>query len=131
MSNQEADLVGKAVDIAKKAWLVGLGAGGTAYDKAAALVAEKVFGKKPPAEAGGASPSGSGSRLEQFEAKGGEVEAILKEKLGEAKVFIDGRIAWCRKNLNIDVINREQELAHINERLDELTRRVESLEKPK
>ena len=131
MSNEVSDILGKAREIARTAWLTTLGAGGTAYDKASALVAEKVFGKKP---SGGAAPASGGAkgfsgRVEQFTAKGAEVEVVLKEQLVKGKESLEGGVEWARKNLNIDVINREQELARINERLEELTRKVDTLEK--
>jgi hypothetical protein len=119
MSDDNSNVSDKASEIAKNIWLAGLGAYGKAFDEAHDRL-DKVS-KEP--ERLFRDLVEKGTRLED------EVKGSLTNIRKSSTSSVEDRIKKVRENFNLNLINRGDELAEINAKLDTLTRKVDALSK--
>jgi len=119
MSDDKSNVSDKASEIAKNIWLAGLGAYGKAFDEAQDRLEQAA--KEPSRFFKDLVKKGS--RLE------GEVKGSLTNIRKSRAGSVEERIGRIKENFNLNLIDRGEELARINAKLDELTRKVDALGK--
>ena len=116
MSDDKSKVSDKASEIAKNIWLAGLGAYGKAFDDAQDKIDKAA--KEPP------------RLFKELVEKGSIIEDEVRDSLSNIRQTsansVEERINRVRESFNFS-LNRNEDLADVHHKLDELTAKVDAL----